>query len=369
MGILHEGHSKRKINKDPNNTKWTRDTNTFGQKILRAQGWQPGQFLGAADAPHSELHTAANASYIRVVLKDDMKGLGFNRAKEDEVTGLGVFQDLLSRLNGKSESAVEEDRQARLAIKTHHYVEQRYGPMRFVRGGLLVGDEIKEEKTSEESTSETETRAENEDSEMGGVDSVIKKEKKDKKSKKRKASDDGDDTSDRESESKSKKRRKEERKMKASEDSADDSKAKKKEKKDKSRSKESAESSQDESMTKKEKSKKRKSKSKDKSQSPEESEDEQVKESKKEKKERKEKEKKEKKKRRKEESKASSSTTLDNTPAESTANTGTSTPTPATSGTSTPRGSRNFVRSRFIAQKKQAVLDTKALAQIFMVKA
>ncbi|KAH6898833.1 hypothetical protein B0T10DRAFT_556126 [Thelonectria olida] len=372
MGILHEGHSKRKINKDPNNTKWTRDTNTFGQKILRAQGWQPGQYLGAQDAPHSELHTSANASYIRVVLKDDMKGLGFNKAKEDEVTGLGVFQDLLSRLNGKSEAAVEEDRQARLAIKCHQYVEQKYGPMRFVRGGLLVGDELKEVPEDDESRSEAEAKSEDNDVEME-VDSAQKESKKDKKSKKRKASDADEDTSDRENESKSKKRRKEERKLKAAEDSTDDTKAKKKEKKlkkDKSRSKKAAESSEDETIAEKEKSKKRKSKSKDKSQSPEESEDDQVKESKKSKKEKKEKkDKKDKKKRRKEEAETSDSATLVSTPAESTAGTGTSTPTLVGTGTSTPRGSRNFVRSRFIAQKRQAVLDTKALAQIFMVKA
>ncbi|KAG6024065.1 hypothetical protein E4U41_001866, partial [Claviceps citrina] len=142
LADLVTAHNRSRINKDPNNTKWTRDTTTFGQKILRAQGWQPGQFLGAQDAAHSELHTAANASYIRVALKDDMKGLGFNKAKDEQVTGLDVFSDLLSRLNGKSEESIEGERQARLEVKTHRYVEAKWGPMRFVRGGLLVGDEM-----------------------------------------------------------------------------------------------------------------------------------------------------------------------------------------------------------------------------------
>ncbi|KAH7022744.1 hypothetical protein EDB80DRAFT_695510 [Ilyonectria destructans] len=362
MGLLAENKTRSKINKDPNNTKWTRDTTTFGQKILRSQGWQPGQFLGATNAPHSELHTAANASYIRVALKDDMKGLGFSRAKEDEITGLDVFQDLLSRLNGKSEGAVEEDRQTRLAVKANHYVEQRWGPMRFVRGGLLVGDELREEPKTEEDSDGSSSEAEGEeaaDVEMS-QDSTPKESKKDKKSKKRKASDDDDaDTSGRDSESKSKKRRKEERKLKEADDSTDDAKARKKEKKEKKRArKAAAEGSENEGSASDERSKKRKSKSKDAS---EESDDDRVK-SKKSKKDKKEKkDKKDKKKRRKEEAEAS-----DETPAESVAGTGTTTPG---TGTSTPRGSRNFVRSRFIAQKRQAVLDTKALNQIFMVKA
>ncbi|KAH7171201.1 hypothetical protein EDB81DRAFT_193764 [Dactylonectria macrodidyma] len=368
MGLLAENKTRSKINKDPNNTKWTRDTNTFGQKILRAQGWQPGQFLGAENAPHSELHTAANASYIRVALKDDMKGLGFSRSKEDEITGLDVFQDLLSRLNGKSEVAVEEDRQTRLAVKANYYVEQRWGPMRFVRGGLLVGDELKEvpkeEDESSGSSNESEDKEEGVDVEMT-EDSIPKDSKKDKKSKKRKATADGDaDTSSRESDSKSKKRRKEERKMKDTEDSTDDAKARKKEKKDKKDKKriKQTEGSDDEASASDEKSRKRKSKSKDASQSPEDSEDDRAK-SKKSKKDKKEKkDKKDKKKRRKDEADTSDVAT----PAESAMSTGTTTPV---TGTSTPRGSRNFVRARFIAQKKQAVLDTKALNQIFMVKA
>ncbi|KAF4979028.1 hypothetical protein FZEAL_4703 [Fusarium zealandicum] len=367
MGLLAENKIRRKINKDPNNTKWTRDTNTFGQKILRSQGWEPGQFLGAQDAPHSELHTAANASYIRVILKDDMKGLGFSKSKEDEITGLDVFQDLLSRLNGKAEVAIVEDQQARLAVKTNYFVEQRYGPMRFVFGGLLVGDEMKAKDEDEPEVSKT-TKDDDDDVTMDSP-SAPKESKKEKKSKKRKASDEEDSSSSQETESKSKKRRKEERKLKESEGSAetdnDKPKKEKKSKKDKSRSKKSSgDASDNEDKTpSEERSKKRKSKSKDKSRSSSDSEDDQVKD-KKSKKEKK--EKKEKKKRKKEAAaSASGAVTGQSTPAVSAPATGTTTP----SGTSTPRGSRNFVRSRFIAQKRQAVLDTKALNQIFMVKA
>ncbi|KID77384.1 PinX1- protein, partial [Metarhizium brunneum ARSEF 3297] len=330
MGLLAEKQSRSRISKDPNNTKWTRDTKTFGQKILRAQGWEPGQFLGAQDAAHSELHTAANASYIRVALKDDMKGLGYNKAKEDEVTGLDVFSDLLSRLNGRSEESVEDERQARLVVKTNRYVEAKWGPMRFIRGGLLVGDEIKVESTSEESTPTSE------------VDERGKKSKKDKKSKKRKAGDleEGEPESAHaaDAEKKEKKRRKEERRAKklaaaagAEDNTADEEgRSKKRSKKDKSKSKPGSEA-EDGSTTDSKRSKK------------------------------------DKKKRKTEEAEGGDSNSATASVPTSTVTTGTSTPTGSGTGTSTPRGSRNFVRSRFIAQKKQAVLDTKALAQVSFV--
>lgn len=365
--------SRKKISSNPNNTKWTRDTTTFGQKILRSQGWQPGQYLGAQDAPHADMHSAASASYIRVALKDDMKGLGFDRAKEDEVTGLDVFSDLLSRLNGKSDAAVEEDKQARLVIKTHAFVERRYGPMRFVRGGLLIGDELKEDKAeSDEEMSDT-TLGDEEDVKM--AEAVV--EDSDKKSKKRKAAsiDEGEESSAQDADSK-KRQRKEERKSKKSRSDSttnstedaqrrDEEKARKKEKKEKkkekkarkekSRSKDETEPTiDDDADESSDRAKKRKSKSKDKKERSKDSDDATIdSERKKSKKE---------KKRRKEEGSDSESTT----PAEATSavSTGQSTPVGAGSGTSTPMGNRNFVRSRFIAQKKQAVMDAKALSQV-----
>ncbi|KAK2592033.1 telomerase inhibitor [Conoideocrella luteorostrata] len=339
MGLLAENKSRCKINKDPNNTKWTRDTTTFGQKILRAQGWQPGQFLGAQDAAHSDFHGAANASYIRVALKDDMKGLGFNNAKQDQVTGLDVFSDLLSRLNGKSEDDIQSDQQSRLVMKTHQYVEAKWGPMRFVRGGLLIGDEMKEEpvvgfegstassdaedkptKSSEDKRSRKRRVADLDDSETGsGQDAARKREKKRRKEERRTkklAAETENDTPDEESRP-----------------------TKKKDKKDKSKSKS-------------------KSKSKLKSKSSSKAEDITQVDSKKSKKNIIDMTDKKKRKIAEEAGTGGSNSVAASVPT-STPTTGTSTPTP---------GSRNFVRSRYIAQKRQAVLDTKALAQIFMIK-
>ncbi|KAG5979672.1 hypothetical protein E4U55_004906 [Claviceps digitariae] len=357
MGLLAENKSRSRINKDPNNTKWTRDTTTFGQKILRAQGWQPGQYLGVQDAAHSELYTAANASYIRVTLKDDMKGLGFNKAKEDQVTGLDVFSDLLSRLNGKSEDHIEGEKQARLEVKTHRYVEAKWGPMRFVRGGLLIGDEMKEVAVEAcEDALEAVTQSQCADDRPG----------KSKKSKKRKAADvqDSEAESSQDAKKQEKRRRKEERRLArksagCGEDDVLDEESggrrKKKSKKDKSKSSSGSEEAEEEEGE---------------GQQQEEEGGEVYSTKKKLKKEKKDKKDKKKKKTRKREDDAETEAETEaesTTRASSSAATTTGTSTPTTMGTPAP-GSRNFVRSRFIAQKRQAVLDTKALAQIFMVK-
>ena len=61
------------------------------------------------------------------------------------------FQNLLGRLNGKTEAVLETEQQARADIKLNLYMEQKFGTMRFVKGGWLVGDEVQEEpKISEE---------------------------------------------------------------------------------------------------------------------------------------------------------------------------------------------------------------------------
>ncbi|KAK0392466.1 hypothetical protein NLU13_1961 [Sarocladium strictum] len=338
MGLLAESKRSSKISKDPNNTKWTKNQNSFGQKIMRSQGWEPGQYLGAHDAAHAESYTAANASYIRVTLKDDMKGLGFHKAKEDQVTGLDVFSDLLSRLNGKSEAEVEDGRQARMAVKANLYVEQKWGPMRFVRGGLLVGDKL--ESLGDEAA----------DKDASSSDEASQEEKR-KKSKKRKAAEAEDNDEERdeeESEAARRKRRKAERKLKKAMEKADDGTV-------------AIEDDETKSGKKSKKSKKaKKNKSDDDS-----DDDTPVEETKAERKERK-REKKERKRKRREAREAESDATTSATA--SALPSGVSTPTGT--GTSTPvRASRNFVRSRFIAQKKEALLDAKALNQIFMVKA
>ena len=52
-----------------------------------------------------------------------------------------MFQDVLGRLNGKSENQLVTDRKLRTQLRGSNFVEQRWGRLRFVSGGFLVGDE------------------------------------------------------------------------------------------------------------------------------------------------------------------------------------------------------------------------------------
>jgi len=74
---------------------------------------------------------------VKIVLKGDNLGIGCKGGvKDDECTGLDLFQDLLGRLNGKEEE-VEKRAQQRKA----ELVSGRYG-MKFVRGETYVSSDI-----------------------------------------------------------------------------------------------------------------------------------------------------------------------------------------------------------------------------------
>jgi len=137
---------RTKLSHDPNNIGWSRSTTKYGQKILESQGWQPGEFLGAKDANHVAHHTAANASHMRITLKDDNLGLGAKHGanqEEGRATGLDTFQDILGRLNGKSTTELGKMQKSRSDARRSAFVDQWWGRLRFVSGGLLVGDRIR----------------------------------------------------------------------------------------------------------------------------------------------------------------------------------------------------------------------------------
>lgn len=134
-----------KISNDPNNTAWSRSSTKYGQKILESQGWAPGNFLGPADAPHAKLHSAASTSHIRIPLKSDNLGLGAKggaNPDDGRTTGLDIFQCLLGRLNGKTEQDVDKELKTRSNTRRSVFVEHRWGRLRFVSGGFLVGDKL-----------------------------------------------------------------------------------------------------------------------------------------------------------------------------------------------------------------------------------
>ena len=326
---------------------------------MRSQGWAPGEYLGAKDASHSEYYGAASASHIRAVIKDDNMGLGARRNQGDECTGLDALQDLLSRLNGKSEEAMGEERRKREDTKINKYLHRKLGTVRFVYGGLLVGDKVQELADSLKEKDQGAARVPGPDG-AGPPSAEGEGAKKEKKSSKKRKSEDREGTA---SEPKKSKKRK-------TGDADEDSKSKRKDKKDK----------------------KDKKKSKDKDVAREDSEASQkddesdeaaatLKKAKKEKKEKKEKRRKakegdddeksadapdsqsRKKKKRKSDSEAGGEASQASTKAS----------TPSGSGISTPISGavphRHLARSRFIAQKRAAVMDQAALNQIFMVKA
>ncbi|KAJ5971140.1 uncharacterized protein N7479_001058 [Penicillium vulpinum] len=127
-----------KIGNDPNNTKWTRSTTGFGHRIMSSQGWTPGSLLGAKDAAHANLLTAASASHIKVILKDDNLGLGARIGRETEPTGLDAFKGLLGRLNGKTETELKKDEQKRDDVRLARYAALKFPEVRFVSAGLLT---------------------------------------------------------------------------------------------------------------------------------------------------------------------------------------------------------------------------------------
>ncbi|KAI4592014.1 telomerase inhibitor [Pestalotiopsis sp. 9143b] len=359
MGLAGK-KNKRKLNEDPNNTKWSRDETTFGQKILRAHGWQPGQYLGAQDAAHASMHSKASSAPIKITIKDDNLGLGakIRQKQAEECVGLDIFKDLLGRLNGESDESIAKKQAVRSEIKTSLYVERKFGPMRFVKGGLLVGDQITEllkQNKTDKAAETTESSADNTDDAA-----QTKPEKKEKKSKKRKAEDTGDsvgaETDSAEGKKKKKKKRSKDDAAELEQEQSSDAerKRRKKEKKEK-KAKEAQTDAEDDSTETKSKSKKdKKDKKKRKEAKSDEPSEESAELSKKEKK---------KKRKQQEEEAASASTTVTVSAVAS----GVSTPTGT--GTSTPQPlSRHMVRSRNIASKRMAMGDMAALQQIFMVK-
>ncbi|KAJ0121797.1 g-patch domain-containing protein [Diaporthe amygdali] len=341
--------NKRKWAKDPNNTNWSRNTDTFGHKILRSQGWAPGQYLGAENASHSEYYGAANATHIRAVLKDDSLGLGAKRNQGDECTGLDALQDLLSRLNGKSDESLGEEKKKREDLKINKYLHRKLGTVTFVYGGLLVGDKVQElaDSMKDKKQDAAQVPGVSESEEASGESSEAEKKEK-KKGKKRKAEDAEGAQSNSKKDKKSKRRK--------SEDEDEDSKSKRKEKKDKKRRKEKDASDKDEDS------------------SPDDA-DEEAADRKKAKKEKKERRRKSKLENEDEDAAGASDSKSKKSKKKRKAADEEPTPqptqlsTPAASGTSTPSiPTRHLARSRFIAQKRAAVMDQAALNQIFMIK-
>lgn len=76
-------------------------------------------------------------------MKDNNLGLGAkNGAHGDDsfTTGLDGLQNLLGRLNGKNEEALEKEHRSRADSRRTIYSERRWGFGNFISGGYLIGD-------------------------------------------------------------------------------------------------------------------------------------------------------------------------------------------------------------------------------------
>ncbi|KAF2239381.1 hypothetical protein EV356DRAFT_502434 [Viridothelium virens] len=168
MGL--SGPKKRnRISEDPNNTAWSRCTTRYGHRILESQGWKPGEYLGARDAPHSSHYESASAGHVRIILKEDNAGLGAGLIKQKtETYGLSGFQGILGRLNGKSDTEIRKDAIVRRDVNLRLYTDKRYGFMNFVSGGFLAKDTVEHQgkKTGLDNAVSTGPRSHDETSEV-----------------------------------------------------------------------------------------------------------------------------------------------------------------------------------------------------------
>lgn len=125
-------------------------------------------------------------------MKDDNLGLGAKSGINVPTTGLDAFQGLLGRLNGKQDDELEKEQRTRDELRRAVYTENRWGALRFVSGGFLVGDKIEESaredaaaESMEAETMNTQDKihAHNADSksEVASSKSSVKKPKKSKR--------------------------------------------------------------------------------------------------------------------------------------------------------------------------------------------
>ncbi|OKL61096.1 hypothetical protein UA08_03934 [Talaromyces atroroseus] len=300
---------------------------------MTSQGWTPGSFLGARNASHSDTFTAASASHIRVTLKDDTLGLGARPPKlgNENVAAIDAFQGLLGRLNGKSDTQLEEEQRKRDDTRLALYARTKWQTVTFVSGGYLVQEkpdsaknkgkknmsDISDDTSAEDkSINSSDDNAHNRDTQAEDQESNLKAESK----KTRMKGVDGKDVKD----MKDKKEKKKKEKEAKEEKKGKNDKRVKKEKKDKKEKKEKK-------REKAEKEKKDSSRKRRRTDAEEEDS---------------------------ESSDSSSQNQLDNEVASK----------KATSLRRQIPHWRHSLRGRHIQQKKMAVMDDRSLGEIFMIK-
>ena len=307
MGLAAE-RTKQRFGLDPRNTLWSNDTSRFGHQQLQRFGWRPGMGLGADP-------TKSRSTHIRVRVKDDMLGLGSRLKKKQGKKGGGDVDvdidddttglDVFQRILGRLNGKGSDSVERELEIqKRENYIGGRWG-VHFVKGDVLA------------STWDPVTKKLKSYSGMGAADSPLSSsseseysdeeaEKKEKKKSKKKRKHHSDDSDD----------------TSSSENGEDKVESKKKSKRDK-KDKKRKESKENKKVKKAKKIEKKQKKLRLREQEEEE----------------------------KEEEREGMLTT-------------------SSSATSIPDvvSTRLSARSRWIRQKKAALMDQKALSEIFMIR-
>ncbi|WBW73526.1 ribosome biogenesis protein, G-patch domain, PINX1 family Pxr1 [Schizosaccharomyces osmophilus] len=224
--------AKQQIGADPRNSRWAKNKDRKGFKLLASYGWQDGNGLGQQQ--HGRIHN------IKVSLKDDTLGIGAKPSNDTEWSGLGEFNAIFGRLNG------DENAYGMSAEKARHrkQLDQRQDAeaknlrslelaRRFVLGGTFTSEFTDWMKKAAEDENRI-AEASSDDENSGSSEKESKKKKKEKKSKHSSSSSN-----------------KKEEKTKHLKKDKKDSKDKKKEKKDSSKKKSSTKSDKKEKEEKK----------------------------------------------------------------------------------------------------------------------
>ncbi|KAK2718491.1 hypothetical protein QYM36_005725, partial [Artemia franciscana] len=91
MAMLAEKRSKVKWTLNPRGKLWMNDEKKFGQKLMERMGWTKGKGLGKDQQ--------GGLDPIRVMYKQDSKGLGFKWSNDDWIAHKDDFNAILANLN------------------------------------------------------------------------------------------------------------------------------------------------------------------------------------------------------------------------------------------------------------------------------
>lgn len=83
------------MSSDPNNTRWSKSSKSFGKAVLQKAGWSEGEGLGKSQDGITQ--------HVKVSKKDDVTGLGYQAGVGETWSAQSVgFADVLDRIKKKT---------------------------------------------------------------------------------------------------------------------------------------------------------------------------------------------------------------------------------------------------------------------------